>query len=323
MPKVVRYGYLIIAFVLAKVMNSPIILAFHRIKHFDNHILDHRIGVIEPDIFKKVINFLQKSGYTFVALSDLKSDFKNKLNGKIAVLTFDDGYRDLYTNVYPILKSKGIPYTLFLTTSSVDSKELLWYHKLYLAIDKLTINHSKSIINNIQIQSEKVFETLPNDVIMHQNIDEAGKICQILFDYADIEKEDEMNFAKSLYLTSREVNEMIDHGMEVELHSHKHYPYTNMEEAEIEKDILSSFYFIDKSFNKKPEFWCLPFGLKNNLCINIALKYRLQGIISGPGSVVTKHTDMFNLPRIEFDNNIYSFYKKISKAYIKSILKRS
>jgi len=36
------------------------------------------------------------------------------------VLTFDDGYRDFYTHVYPLLQELGLPAILFVTTGFVD-----------------------------------------------------------------------------------------------------------------------------------------------------------------------------------------------------------
>jgi peptidoglycan/xylan/chitin deacetylase (PgdA/CDA1 family) len=47
--------------------------------------------------------------------------------GSIA-LTFDDGYRDLYSRAFPMLKARGIPATVFLTTSAIDrSSGYLWW----------------------------------------------------------------------------------------------------------------------------------------------------------------------------------------------------
>jgi peptidoglycan/xylan/chitin deacetylase (PgdA/CDA1 family) len=36
-------------------------------------------------------------------------------------LTFDDGYRDTYTTAYPILLDRGIPFTLYLATESIET----------------------------------------------------------------------------------------------------------------------------------------------------------------------------------------------------------
>ena len=35
------------------------------------------------------------------------------------VLTFDDGFRDLYDNGFPLLRERGLPFTLYLTTGYV------------------------------------------------------------------------------------------------------------------------------------------------------------------------------------------------------------
>ena len=34
----------------------------------------------------------------------------------MAAVTFDDGYRDIYENAYPMLKRKGIPAAIFVVT---------------------------------------------------------------------------------------------------------------------------------------------------------------------------------------------------------------
>jgi peptidoglycan/xylan/chitin deacetylase (PgdA/CDA1 family) len=48
-------------------------------------------------------------------------------------LTFDDGYRNVVTNVFPVLKDLGLPATVFLVTAFVGSEEILWPDRLYLA----------------------------------------------------------------------------------------------------------------------------------------------------------------------------------------------
>jgi polysaccharide deacetylase len=196
-------------------------------------------------------------------------------------------------------------------------------HKIYLAIDNLTVESCESIIKNIPINSKTAFHTIPNDVIMHPYIDEVYKISELLFNHAQFGKVEESSIANKLYLASHEIYEMLDCGLQVELHAHMHHPSSNLNHKEIEEDLQTSFQFIHKKFNKLPKFWCLPFGIKSNETLSIATKYELNGIISGPSSVVEKNSDMFNLPRIEFGNNMYSFYKKLSKAYIKSLINRN
>jgi peptidoglycan/xylan/chitin deacetylase (PgdA/CDA1 family) len=312
--------YLLLAFFLSYVKTAPVILAFHRVKKNEKSEIDARIGVIEQRNFKKAINFLKKIGYRFVTLDELRLEkIQNKLQ-KVAVLTFDDGYKDLYTNVYPYLKNNNIPFTLFLTTSTVDSTELLWLHKLYLAMDKLTIEECETIINSFQHEAKTTFKVLPNDIIMYPDKDIVDKITELLCSNANIGKDEELSIVEKLYLTSIEIYEMLNHGLTVELHSHMHRPSSIMNSKEIEEDLQNSYHFIQSSFHYKPRFWCLPFGIKNIDTLKVAKENELDGVISGPTAAINKNTDMFNLPRIEFDNNMYSFYKKLSKGYIKSIL---
>ncbi len=52
--------------------------------------------------------------------------------GAVAV-TFDDGYRDNYTNALPVLRQYGIPATFYVTAGCIDSGEALWTCRLRYA----------------------------------------------------------------------------------------------------------------------------------------------------------------------------------------------
>ena len=51
-------------------------------------------------------------------------------------VTFDDGYRDNYTNAFPVLRDLGLPATIFLTTEAVDGNALLWHDRVFDAFHR-------------------------------------------------------------------------------------------------------------------------------------------------------------------------------------------
>lgn len=46
------------------------------------------------------------------------------------VVTLDDGYADNLTNALPIAKAKGVPITVFVTSGTLDGKQLFWWDRL-------------------------------------------------------------------------------------------------------------------------------------------------------------------------------------------------
>jgi peptidoglycan/xylan/chitin deacetylase (PgdA/CDA1 family) len=53
-------------------------------------------------------------------------------------VTFDDGYKDNYTNAYPILKELNIPATFFITTGFIDQKHVPADDALHIGSKGLT-----------------------------------------------------------------------------------------------------------------------------------------------------------------------------------------
>jgi peptidoglycan/xylan/chitin deacetylase (PgdA/CDA1 family) len=54
-------------------------------------------------------------------------------------VTFDDGYRDNYTNAFPILKRYSIPATIYLATDVIGTSRTLWHDDVFAAFRETTV----------------------------------------------------------------------------------------------------------------------------------------------------------------------------------------
>lgn len=106
---------------------------------------------IIPPIFEEQVKSLKQRGYTFITTADLADVLDNKkiLPSKPIILTFDDGYQDFYTDVFPILKKYQAKGVVFVVPNFVDKPNNLSTQQLkelgesYLVeIGAHTMNHS-------------------------------------------------------------------------------------------------------------------------------------------------------------------------------------
>ena len=105
---------------------------------------------IEPHIFEKQVQTLQDDGYTFITAKDASEiiDGKRMIPEKPIILSFDDGYWDFYTDVFPIItkyKVKAVAYVVpgFIGNSnSMSVSQLKEVAKSpYVEIGAHTMNH--------------------------------------------------------------------------------------------------------------------------------------------------------------------------------------
>jgi peptidoglycan/xylan/chitin deacetylase (PgdA/CDA1 family) len=70
--------------------------------------------------------------YRIVPMRELQAILSGQapLDGPVAVITFDDGYRDNYQHALPILVRLGIPATFFLSWGFVDGGQGFWFDRL-------------------------------------------------------------------------------------------------------------------------------------------------------------------------------------------------
>ncbi len=106
---------------------------------------------IIPAVFDEEVKTLKNAGYTFLTPKDLADilDEKMKLPIRSVVLTFDDGYKDFYTDVFPILKKYNAKAVAFIVPNFLNKPNNMdtWMLKEILKsglveIGAHTMNHS-------------------------------------------------------------------------------------------------------------------------------------------------------------------------------------
>ena len=118
----------------------PLVVGYHRVvKDFDrSKSLSIAPMLTSAHTFEKHLDWIGLR-YRFVSLDELTVRLgNNKSIGKpVAAVTFDDGYRDVYENAFPILKRKGIPSAVFVVTKLVGTDRLLVHDELHLLLSAL------------------------------------------------------------------------------------------------------------------------------------------------------------------------------------------
>jgi len=86
---------------------------------------------VPPERFEEHLRYLRDEGYQSITLRDLALALQigHPLPEKPVIITIDDGYRDAYTNAFPLLVEYGFGASFFLITGFIDQgqpEHLTW-----------------------------------------------------------------------------------------------------------------------------------------------------------------------------------------------------
>lgn len=109
--------------VISRLLEVPLLL-YHNIDGIGQYSLDY-------SAIRAHFSLLQQKNVAIVPLKDLTSRLKSPLpyEGKVAVLTFDDGYPAMYHTLLPLVSEYKYPVTLFVVIDAIASnarRSLTW-----------------------------------------------------------------------------------------------------------------------------------------------------------------------------------------------------
>lgn len=108
-------------------------LMYHHIEEVAKATAEHHPNLaVSPEIFRAQLTYLSSHGYKTVFPDSVINFFDQgvKPTSKSVILTFDDGYDDFYTNVFPLLKEFGMKAVLFLPTGLTNNPGYLTWNQV-------------------------------------------------------------------------------------------------------------------------------------------------------------------------------------------------
>lgn len=125
-----------------RLSNKAFILMYHRVLTSAGK----QEFFVQPGMFVTTISFEKhiaflRERFEVVFFEDLVEKFQNGENmGGVCAVTFDDGWRDNYTNAFPILKKYRVPASIFLATGFVGTDRIFWPEEICYYLERNTIN---------------------------------------------------------------------------------------------------------------------------------------------------------------------------------------
>ena len=126
---------------------------------------------VTPSSFQKELEALNENHYQTFFLKDVPDILNGKINYSTysAILTFDDGYEDFYTDAFPLLKRYQVKSTIFIINNYIGRKGFLNKSQIQELIDSNLVEIGSHTLNHVYLKTAS--EKLAQKEIVESKLD--------------------------------------------------------------------------------------------------------------------------------------------------------
>lgn len=280
---------------------------------------------LELSLFKKQLDFFANNCNVITMEQLIDSIYKKtKLPKNAVLLTFDDGYMDHYSYVYPELISRGFQGSFFVQSMSAEYGKMLITNKIHyilaesnmddlipliysmldeLRVDGLGLESNEEIMRELGHPNRfDTGETIFVKRLLQNYLPEDIRNTMVDALFEQIVGVDEGEFAKSLYMNMDQMREMKAAGMFFGLHGEKHYWLDKLDKAKLKEDIDNGLHYLDELIDREYLVMNYPYGAYNDQVIEYIKSIGVKlGITVEPGQADIERDSVYTYPR--FDTN--------------------
>jgi len=256
----------------------PLVIGYHQV--VSEFRPDWRRGITAMQISCKMLEHHLDwigSRYEFVSLDEIGMHYETResFSRPLAAVTFDDGYRDVYFNAFPILKRRGIPAAVFAVTDIVGTETPPIHDRLYavlvmaferwaqpgpMLLERLArLNIAPRDGRKMRFANPTVFATMRAlfDGLKRSEVEVF--VDSLQSEFADSSPP----FDEAKPLTWEMLREMNDAGMTIGSHTKSHSLLTTEESDRVLQEVLQSKDALQQRLGVAPRHFAYPDGRFN------------------------------------------------------------
>ena len=275
--------------------------------------------------FRRQLKFLTAI-YKFISLSEavVRAEKGEDLSG-YCCLTTDDGFSCNYDHIYPIAKEFGIKPTFFLIGECLNNKMLMWRNIIYMIVNEAEVSRVNEIAKKATIKfsiqpkrDESLFDWSENNWPMALKQEIANFFWQEL-NMPDIGQYLQEN---TPYLTSDQIKEMHNDGVEFGLHSATHPYFSKLSYTEALQELQSCTQEIDSIIQRDyAEVFAYPFGYRALQDVEVKLSQNMPEV-KGFLGIKSANRNGTNPLKWERDKMELPFFASLARFYVLPLVRQ-
>ena len=276
------------------------IWCLHRVLPMRSKISQNRELEITPDYLETLIINYKELGFKFCSIDVI---YKNKLpflrlfyQHKFVNVSFDDGFDDVYTYAYPILKKYDIPFTLYLTTDFPDKRTIIWWilmENIILENNQIQLSSGEQYTCASLSEKKELYTQFLKKIFQSDN-DTLVTFNSLFSSYIDTYS----STNNRLSLSWDQIKEMVDSGLcTVGSHSVTHSNLLKISKEELIRELNESIKIIEIKIQQEVFHFSYPHSFWNIQIEKEIRKTKFKTATLGYGGSIRWLDNKFKLSR--------------------------
>lgn len=282
-----------------------------------------RLKALDLARFREQLGFIRRH-YSVVRVEDvIGAAGGGDLPPRACLLTFDDGYADHFTHVFPLLDEYGLQGAFFPAVAAVREDRVLDVNKIQFALAAADnpLDIAKLVTERLDAERDRyglpptkaLFEQFSKmsrydspevtfvKRVLQRGLPEPLRTDMVNEVFRRFVSADETAFARELYMSEDQLRCMVRHGMVVGGHGRLHVWLDALDPAGQRQEVQDSLAFL-QTLGVPPDKWvmCYPYGGYNDSLLDVTRDsgFRL-GLSVDVEIADLRKVNRFVLPRLD------------------------
>lgn len=241
-----------------------LVLNYHRVGHPAGDPFDAATYSATAEAFRAQVAYLKRWFAMPAPEEILQSLARKSFADPIALLTFDDGYRDNYEVAFPVLRDLRVPACFFVVTGLLDAPRLPWWDRVAYSVKRTGVDLLKlAYPEPLALDLRTMSRARATWRILRACKDARPFVPSRFFDElagatgVDVDSE---RLARTLFMSWDDVRDMARSGMTIGSHTATHAVLASLSEPLQRRELRESRERIAAIIGARPDLLAYPVG---------------------------------------------------------------
>ena len=311
--------------------NKLRILCYHGVSLDKEHEFFDKL-FITKSTYETRMKYLEKANYPVVTLDSAVKSLADESYPECAtVITFDDGWSGVHSEISDMMETLSFPWTLYISTYYMNKQTQVFnivFQYLLGTTSVKTVSlllpgkEETSFSLTSQADKNNFYTTVSEAVYADMSAEERQQFLEELATKLDVDADWIFSNGCYKYITREQLQELFKRGVDMQLHTHRHiFPPDSLEKSEAE--IVENRKVIEELISNTTNHFCYPSGVYKPSQFPLMEKLGIDSATTVKSGLNDKHTHKYELLRfldsesiqqIEFEAELCGFASFVRKV---------